>query len=317
MPGPTATRSSLQRGPGSLVYDTTLKIFSAEDINANIVIDTWRPKVSTHGEGAPRISDARGEITFTPTGRITADLIDALFPAGFRNPVIGSRVFPAADKALLIHGVDGVKHQFTSAALTKMPGLALSPRGTAFGEAAFTALIGNGLARSAAGSFFTTPASASWAETFSDSDIIAVPYAGVWGELAIPTEEGWKVDFEVGMEPVVVDGIGTVDYELTGVTARATCRPSAMNAAALAAALRPEGLELGSSLRQTKNLVITGLAGGLVVTLYDAAMTAGPAVWGTNASRAGEVTFEASRQLTGIAPATTMGAVFEVSIAAA
>jgi len=316
MAGPAITRSSLQRGPGSLTYDGTLKIFSAEDINAAVTLDTWRPKVSTHGEGAPRLSDARAEITFTPAGRITADLVAGLYPAGFRNPVIGARVFPAADKALLIHGTDGVKHQFPNAALTKMPDLTLSPRGTAFGEAAFTALIKDNTARSAAGAFYTTPQAATWAETFNDAQIIAVPYAGVWGSTAIATEEGWKIAFELALNPIVVDGIGTVDYEVGGVGVKATCKPSAMSAAALTAALRPEGLELGSSMRQSQNLVITGLSGGLVVTLYDAVMTAGPAVWGANAPRAGEVTFEASRVLTGEGASTTMGAVFAVSIAA-
>lgn len=316
MSSPTITRASLQRGPGSLTYGASLKLFSAEDIDANTIIETWRPKVSTHGEGAPRISDARAEIAFTPTGRITADIIAALFPAGFRNPTVGARVFPASDTALLIHGTDGVKHNFVNAALTKMPDLTLSPKGTAFGEATFTALIKDNTARETAGSFYTTPASATWADTFNDSEIIAVPYAGVWGSTPIPNEEGWKIAFELGLNPIVVDGIGTVDYEITGVGVKATCKPSAMTAAALAAALRPEGLALGSTLRQSQNLVITGLSGGLVVTLYDAVMTEGPAMWGAQTPRAGEVTFEASRQLTGEAPSTTMGAVFAISIAA-
>lgn len=316
MASPTIQRSALQRGPGSLQYGASLKLFSQEDITAAVKLDTWRPKISTHGEGAPRIADATAEISFTPTGRITADIIAALFPAGFRNPVVGARVFPASDTALLIHGVDGAKLSFPNAALTKMPDLTLSPRGTAFGEAMFTALIKDNTARETAGAFYTSPASATWAETFTDSQIVSVPYAGVWGSLAIPNEEGWKVSFELQMEAVKVDGIGTVDYTVTGVTAKATCKPSAMSAAVLLGALRPEGLALGSTLRESKNLVITGLAGGLIVTLYDAVLTEGPAQWGATSTRTGEITFEASRVLTGEAPATTLGAVFAVSIAA-
>ena len=229
---PTIQRSTLHRGPGNLTYDS-LTLFSQEDITAAIEIETWRPKISTHGEGAPRIADARGQITFTPAGRITPEIIAALFPAGFRNPTIGARVFPAADKPLSIHGVDGAKLDFVSAALTKMPGLTLSPKGTAFGEAGFTALIGDNKERSAAGSFYTA-ASAAWSGAFSDAAIIAVPYSGVWGATALHTEEGWKIDLEAQIEPIVVDGIGTVDYELTGVTARATCRPVDMPAASFA-----------------------------------------------------------------------------------
>ena len=314
MPSPSISRSTLRRGPGTLTYGSDT-FFSQEDITANVKIETWRPQISTHGEGAGRISDATGEISFTPTGRITSAIIAALFPTGFRNPTVGSRVFPAVDVPLLIHGVDGVKHNFVNAALTKMPSLKLTPKATAFGDAMFTALIKDSTARETAGSFYTTPEAAAWAGVFSDSDIIAVPYAGVWGSTSIPTEDGWNVEFDVQINPIVVDGIGTVDFEVKSVSAKATCKPVNMSTADLMAALRPEGLVLGSSVRQSKNLVITGLAGGLAVTLYDAALLDGPATWGTQSPRVGEITFEASRQLTGTAPSTTMGAVFAVAIA--
>lgn len=314
MPSPTISRSALQRGPGSLTYGSDT-FFSQEDITASVKLETWRPKISTHGEGAPRIADATGEIAFTPTGRITAAIIAALFPAGFRNPVVGARVFPAVDAPLLIHGVDTKKLQFTNAALTKMPGLKLTPKATAFGEAMFTALNKDNTARETAGSFYTVPTAGAWAGTFNDAEVIAVPYAGVFGTTPILTEDGWSVEFDVQLNPVVVDGIGTVDFEVSSVSAKASCKPVGMSADALLAEVRPEGLVLGSSLRQTKNLVITGLAGGLIVTLYDVALLEGPASWGANSGRVGEITFEASRQLTGTAPSTTMGAVFAVALA--
>lgn len=314
MPSPSISRASLLRGPGSILYDS-LTLFSQQDIVANVAIESWRPQISTHGEGAPRIADATGEITCTPTGRITSDLIAALFPAGYRNPVVGARVFPATDVPLLIHAVDSSKLQFANAVLTRMPSLTLSPTGTAFGEIGFTALIGDNKARDAVGAFYTVPESATWEETFDDGDVIAVPYSGTWGSLSIPTEDGWSVEFEVGIEPIIVDGIGTVDYRITGVTARATCKPVSMSAADLMTALRPEGLTLGATMRQSKDLVITGLKGGLIVTLNDAVMLAGGANYGNESSRVGEITFEASRQLTGTAPSTTMGAVFNVAIA--
>lgn len=315
MASPTVQRSALLRGPGSMLYGASLKLFSQEDITANVNLTTWRPKISTHGQGAPRLSDAIGEISFTPTGRITADLIAGLFPSGFRNPTVGARVFPASDTALLIHGTDQSKLQFPNAALTKMPDLILSPKVTAFGRAMFTALIKDNTARETAGAFYTSPTAAAWSETFTDAQIVAVPYAGAWNSINILTEDGWKVSFEIQMEPIVVDGIGTVDFLLTGVTARATCKPVNLSAASLMASLRPEGLALGSTMRQTQNLVITGAAGGLIVTLYDAAVVDGPAVWAPGSPRSGEIAFEASRALTGEAPNTTMGAVFAIAIA--
>lgn len=316
MTSPSIDRSTLLRGPGSITYDGNT-FYSKEDIAATVSLVTWRPVVSTHGAGAPRLSDATAEITFTPTGRVTAAIIAALYPDALRDPVVGSRLFPATDKPLLIHGVDQSKLQFENAALLRMPSLSLTPTATAYGPAAFSALIKNSAAREAPGAVYTSPAAAAWQGVFDDGDIIAVPYSGTWGNTEIATEDGWSIEFDVGVEPVVVDGIGTVDYRVTGVAARATCRPVAMSAAALMASLRPEGLALGSSLRQTKDLVITGAAGGLVVTLHDAAMLSGSASWGNASGRVGEVSFEASRQLAGTAPATTMGAVFEIAVSAA
>lgn len=307
------SRSAIIDGPGSLTLGP-LKLFSQENISAAVNIENWRPMISTHGEGGPRISDAIGSVTFTPSGRITADIIAALYPTGLRNPTIGAKLFGATDTALKVHAVDGNWVQFTAAAITQLADLTLSPKGTTIGEAALTCLIGNGLDRTAAGSFYTT-GSAAWSETFADSDIIAVPYTGVWGSTTIHTSEGWKVSFEVSVDPIFVDGIGTVDYRVTGVKATATCQPVNLDASTLLGDLRPEQLAIGAAMRQTRNLVITGAAGGLVCTLYDAVLTSAPAQWGPSAFRSGELTLESSRQLTGEAPNTTMGAAFALAIA--
>jgi len=196
-----------------------------------------------------------------------------------------------------------------------MPDLTLSPKATAFGQGAFTALIKASTARTATGAFYAT-ASAAWAETFDEGLVVAVPYAGAWNSLAILTEDGFKVSFEISMEPIYVDGIGTVDYRLTGVTARASCTPVGLTADALIAQLRPEGLSLGATMRQSKNLVITGEPGGLEVTLYDATLLTGGARWGSSVLRAGEIGWEASRAFSGESPNTTLGAVFDIAIAA-
>ena len=180
-------------------------------------------------------------------------------------PVVGSRVFPAADVPLLIHGMDNSQLTFANAAVTGMPELTLSPAATAIGEATFTALIKDNTERSAVGSMYTT-ATLAWTEVFDDNDIVCVPYSAAWGAVALPTKEGWKVAFELETEAVVVDGVGTVDYRLKGVTATATCTPLDWSAADLLTAVRPEGLALGSSLRQSKDLVITGAKGGLICT---------------------------------------------------
>jgi hypothetical protein len=305
-------RAALIRGPGCAAYKG-VTIYAAAEITAAINAATWRPTVSTHGEGAPRISDATAAITLTPCGQITADLINILYPVQYKSPVLGARAFPLADVPFLIHGKAGDKVQFGNAVITGLPELILTPTATAFGQATFTAVIKDNMAFGEAGAFYTFPAPSAWDYLFAD-DQVTVPYSGRWGIQDIITQDGWRVAFEVGLSPVPVDGVGTVDFELQSVTVKATCTPSAMTMQSLAQALRPEGLPLGSSLRMGRDLRITGVGGGLDVTLHDAVMTSGPGQWAPTAPRAGTVTFEASRALTGEGASANLGPLFDVTI---
>lgn len=313
----TYTSTNLHRGPGSLTLGTQ-KFFSKEAISADVKIETWRPKVSTHGEGAPRITDALAEISFTPSGIITPELLTLLYPAALKNPMPGLRLFPGVDVALLIHGTDMGKVNFPRAAMYNMPSLKLSTKETAIGEATISALIAQGKSRETAGSFYTIPEAAAWSGVFSDNDIITSPYSATYNSIDFLTEEGWEVTFDLSLKPVYVEGIGTVDFEVEGVSCKATCTPVNMSATQLMAALRPEGLMMGSSMRLGKDLVITAAAvGGLVVTLYDAVMAEGPAQWQAGASRAGQVTFEASRKIDGSGASATFGNLFDITRVAA
>jgi len=307
------TRQSIIDGPGSLVYGTT-KLFAKETISATIELDMWRPDIQTHGLGAPRLRDATGTVAFTPAGRIDAALAALYWPAALRTPVPGTHLFGSADVALAIHSCAGKKITFTNAAPTALPEIILSPRETAIGEVTYTCLIGNGLARTATGSFYTA-ADAAWTEAFDDGGIIAVPYTAVWGTggtaVTLFTAEGWRVTFDLQTTPRYIDGIGTIDHVLESLVVRASCRPVNLTASSLVSYLRPEGLALGATMRQSKDLVITGATGGLVVTLYDAVCVAGPCQWGKSELRAGEVGFEASARIA----SSTMGAIFAVAIA--
>lgn len=301
-------RQSVIDGPGTVTFGA-LKLHAEDGIDARVALDSYRPKVATHGETGPRLRDARGEISFKPSGRITQAILDALYPAALRNPTINASMHGTSDTATLIHSTAGKKVTFINTALASMPELTLSPQETALGELTINALIGNGLARTAASSFYTT-ADDAWSESFPEDEIITVPYSGVWNGTTYYTEGGWKIAFDLQLEPRYVDGQGTIDYKFQGLTVRASCTPVNVTAGDLLDALRPEQLALGASMRQGQNLVITGASGGLLVTLYDAVMMEGPCQWGATRLRAGEVGFEASRQNSG----GTLGAIFAISL---
>lgn len=303
-------RQSVIDGPGTVTFGA-LKLHAEEGIDAKVKLDTYRPTVATHGETAPRLRDATGEITFKPSGRITQAIIDALYPAALRNPTINASMHGTTDTATVIHSTAGKQVTFVNTALGGLPELTLSPSSTALGALTLNALIGNGVARTAVGSFYTK-ADAAWGEVFPESEIITVPYTGVWNGTTYYTEAGWKVAFDLKLNPRYVSGQGTIDNKFANLTVRASTTPVNVTAGDLLDALRPEQLALGANMRRGENLVITGATGGLIVTLYDATLIEGPCQWGPTRLRAGEIGFEASRQISG----GDLGAIFAITIAA-
>lgn len=305
------TRQSVVDGPGTILHGGSLLVHCQENIDGQVELDTWRPRIATHGEGGPRLRDGRGTIRFKPSGEITQDLLDFYFPAALRNPTINMSMHGTSDVATLIHSTAGKKVTFKNTALASMPELILTPQETTIGEVVLNALIANGADRTTAESLYVT-ADEAWSEQAVDTGIIAVPYSAAWNSLTIHTERGWRVRPELRLEPRYVDGVGTIDNKFAALTVRASCTPVNLTEAQILGALRPQGLALGANMRQGQNLVITGATGGLTVTLYDAVLMQGPCQWGPNRLRAGEIGFEASRLISG----GTLAALFNVTISA-
>jgi hypothetical protein len=304
-------RNAIFDGPGSLVLGT-LKLFAKENIVSTPDLAPWRPMVSTHGEGKPRRADGKAQTTFTPAGRITADIIAALFPAWCRTVAVNTSVFGATDTICKIHGTDGNWVQFTSSAVEQPPELILDPRETAFGQCTIGHLIGSGLERATAASLYTTGTTA-YSETFSDADIIAVPYTAVLSGGASPvtlfTDGAWKVSIEPQLEERYINSIGTVDKKVKGVTWKAKASIANLDYDDILGYMKPSGAALGSQIDggTAYTLTITGAVGGLIVVLNGISVVEGPCQWGSTSLRSGEIGFES----------TGMGAVGTLAIAAA
>jgi hypothetical protein len=309
------TRQSIIRGPGTVTYDS-VQVFDRDGIDASLDISTFEVPTSMFGNVDTRRQDIIGKVSCTPCGAVSAGLLAMLYPYG--NPTLGSSLGGAADKPISIHSLAGTKVTFVSGFLSAMPSLRLSARETLFGGAAeWTAILGNGLARTGVDPVvpFYSSASQAWAGTFDKADIKSKPISAAWGSTspwaAISTTDGWTIDFEMGMEPVIEDGSGTIDFLLTSVTARARCRPIGITEAQVLAALNLQGATggIGDSMRSANDLVLIG-TGGLTVTLKEAALMEGPLRWGNTDLRAGELGFVAHRAF----PAGVAGAIFSVAL---
>jgi hypothetical protein len=288
-------------------------MFDRDSIKADIRIGTFGVPVSAFGNVDTRRQDVTGVVTFRPCGQLTAAILGALFPHG--TPNIGASLFGATDTACIVHSLAGQKVTFHAAALTRMPSLKLSTTETAFaGEAEITALLKNNVARTTDNSFWSV-ATEAWAGAFDVADVKGGAYQGTWGTgpgVTFQTSEGWTVDFDLQTEAQYCDGVGTYDIMLTGVTVRAKCRPIGLSESTLLGYLNVQGANaaLGATMRSSKDLVITA-AGGLAVTLKEAALMEGPMEWGNTNLRAGEIGFEAHRTISGGTP----GALFTVALA--
>lgn len=307
-------RSSIVRGPGSVTLDG-VQMFDRDMIKATPTVETFDVRNSAYGLLDTRRKDSRMVISFRPDGAITTNILAKLFPYG--NPTLGSSLMGATDKAAVVHSLAGKKFTFHSAALTKMPGLKLSVGETAFASAAeITAVVKNNTPRTDANSIYTV-ADEAWAGSFDVTNIKGGVYVGTWGSgqnaLPIQTQDGWDVEFDLGLKPQVCDGVGTYDFLLESVGVRAKCKPLDLDEEDLLDYLSLQGASagLGSSMLSGKDLVIAA-AGALTVTIKEAAFVQGGLQWGSGELRVDEIGFQAHRDVSGGTP----GQIFSVALTA-
>ncbi len=308
-------RENIIDGPGSIKLGA-VTMFDRDNIEAKPEIESYDVPSSAFGNLDTRLKDSMVRITFRPVGDVTANILAALYPAHFATPTIGAKLFGATDVPTEVHSLAGKKVTFHSTALVGLPSLKLSSVETAFaGQAEILALTKNGVARTTANSLYTI-AAAAWAGTFDVANIKGGVYTGVWGtgegSTTFQSEEGWDIDFEIQTTPRYIEGLGTYNLQLDGVTVRAKCRPVGLAEDAIfdSLALQGAAAELGKTMRSGKNLVISG--GGITATLYEVALHEGPLVWGRNELRTGEIGFVAHRALASGVP----GALFSIALTA-
>jgi len=299
-------RENILMGPGAVSFGGVV-MHDADGISADIDSATQDIRSSVNGKLDTIKTDQQGKVAFTPCGVLDAAILALLFPR--QAPVIGGSVFGAEDTPLVVNGVDGKEVTFVNVALTGIPDLNLSTVKTAFGQAEFTALIADGMKPSDADAFYKT-AAVPYASGYPSADgITGTPYKAAFGAMTLPdTLDGWTVNFELSLQPVTTDDIGTVDMLLTDVAVRASCTPLGKSTADILSALPVPKLR-GTSTRTNNDLVITGEGGGLAVTLCNAALVTGPLKWGSTDLRIGQLGFVAHRN-----PAT--GQLYSVALAA-
>lgn len=294
----TIARGSINRGPG------IVKLGGDAFYSDGDIIETPNPTFfdivpSMYGPVDRRRDDFVTNIAFTPIGEW--EKLTRLYPAIFSTPDIGADIFTSSDVPLVIHSKAGKTHTFPAGAMTKLPDIILSARRTLFGACEMTALVADNTDPTSANSRVTDATSAFGDTSFSTAAVKTQPYAAAWGASApwdaIITESGWRVSFDVKLQPQQIDDIGTIAMVLESVRVMAKCTPVGITEAQVHTALKFQGVAeaaRGSSLRtNSADLVIS--ASGVSVTLKNAQLVEGPLRWGTFTLRTGEIAFVGER----------------------
>ena len=284
------SRKSIVRGPGAIQIGN-VTIHDASGITCTEQSPIQDIPSSMVGQLDHIKTDQTLQVQATPCGSISPDIIKLLFP--HQTPSIGASLMGEVDTPLVIHSRAGVKVTIPCAALALPPQLILSPIATSFGQATWYGCVALAKGPTDTDSFHSvTNATYNLGEP-SRAGLTGHHYTGLWNTLDIPdTEAGWTVEIVPTWTPVAVDSIGTIDWTLASIVARARCVPVGLSESAILAALAGTKAR-GSSISTAHDLTISS-ASGLTVKLFGAGLETGPLRWGTTTLRAGELGFVAN-----------------------
>lgn len=288
-------RTTILKGPCKLTHNSAT-IFSESDVVVDFITEYLDVETSAFGIVGRRVKTRRIEVSLAPK---MWDTLTVLFPWATKN--IGDTLFGATDLPLVITPRNGAPLTLANAAVTTMPGITLSAgKPMLRGGMKFTCLCANSGAPATAANWFSwgTPATGVALSTFDLSKVPNCRYSAEWAAVTYQSEEGYDLDFNLGLAPDVVDGEGTVNMRVTGLDASLKFVPTGKTEANYATLLGWEAKDIGSQ-PALSNAVVTGTGtGSPIVTLVNAQVMSGAARYGATVNRAGQVELMSVRTIT-------------------
>jgi hypothetical protein len=291
-------RTTIITGPALVTFGGQT-FWSKGDITLKPVVEKFDIPTSSFGSVDKRIRDKRFEVTFEPEGRFTTALLAVLYPYAATN--IGASIYGSTDRALVIHSRSGIRVTLHNAALTTLPSLRFAVGSTITGSVTFTALLKKDTDTGSGGAYFAV-ASATYPgdSAFSSSAILTRGYTATWlratTDVDLPTREGWEIAFDLSLEPVIVDGIGTVDMRLSELRVTASCIPVGLSEEDILTSMQHAQV-MGSSIQDSQALEIAAEGGGAFFSMPNVALVESDLGWGAQRNRTGTCTWEAVRRI--------------------
>jgi len=242
--------------------------------------------------------------------------LSVLFPGYAMAPQAGASIFGTTATPLVILARNGDQITYKKAQITKLANLYLGVDADLFAaDVEFTCIIGN-----SSGSTMSNPedANAYYAtaigQTYTDNAFVKTNYkrvrfTGAWGSVAgftsVIPQKGFQVSWELDIQPLTCDGLGTVDFTIGENVLQGTCKciPIQPTMAQLEAQVAAQGVQLGALLSDlSADLTLTGNGGEPVIVLKGAAITEHGYAFGIEPLRQGEIMWATTRGFTANVP---------------
>lgn len=290
--------ANIIQGPAIVIFNG-YSYYAKGDIAVKYNRNTFNVETSMHGRIDERLQSQSVEVSFQPAGEIES--IAKYFPYAVAD--IGTSVFGAVDKTLVIWTFAGKQITWAKAAITKMPALRLKATDTLFGDMTFMCLGKSNTALTDAAAWKAAAAVAFADATFDETKIKTARYTAAYGIApydAMESVDGFEIEIGMEVENNTVDAHGIVDAYLKNLTATARMTPIALTEEQLDTLLGLQGAAAilpGESLSKSDtDLVISGTP--FTATIHKAGPKSFALAYGLGKNRLGQLEFTSKRTWT-------------------
>lgn len=288
----TFDRTTIVRGPCKITYDGST-FYSKGGVKMTMTQSTFDKDTDAYGMVGKAKTDMQIVVEFEPVGEIEAFGF-ALFP--YANTASGNSIFGATDKPLVIIALDAT-YTILNAAITKLPSIRCTANNTVFGSVQFTGLLKKTGDPNLLASYYTRSGTTGviYDAAFSPATIITAAYKATLGATtAFDSSDGFEISFDLALNPIVVDGYGTVSMSFNNIGATISCTPIGVADDFFDTYFG--GIDTGEELpTSTLDISATGITGSLNFDCPAVQVISLDRAWSTSENRLGKLTMAAKR----------------------
>ncbi len=308
---PSIQADTIYMGAAHILFDTSKYLWAEGPVQVKLVRAELDVRVAGFGRVSAPSTDETIEITFQPSNRINADVLDFLYGDVF-SAMPGASYFGSADTPIKVHTMAGRALAIANCKPTVFPALQFGVGVKRFaGPVTLTGVLKRGTARGAAGALFTDWADLAWSAEPDEADYPQSPCQVTWGNIAgknLEAMDAWTFTPQVTLRPLTLPNLGTVDYRIDEAGAQVSATPANLTEAELWQTYAIGASRLLGKTITGADLTLAEDNPGLTAVLKNAVITPPTSAFDTQNPIAGQCVWTARRKATAGAwdPAATL-----------